>query len=136
MILSIIPARLDGAEIGDSVYTRAGASQYVEIGTEVVIEDFDADEMMVAIRTLEGLPLWVHPTDLSTNKPFKVGDIVRDEDFLELPIGTTVASRTVKGIWQVINNSGGMKTIGNTTVYSAEELIGTIIWMPDLTDPF
>lgn len=137
MILSIIPAQLDGAVIGDSVYTRAGVSQYVEVGTEAIIEGFDADEMQVAIRTLDGLTLFVHPTDLSTNKPFKVGDMVREDDFLELPIGTTIAGGTVKGIWQVINNSGGLKTIGNTTTYSAESLKGIIIWMPeDLTTPF
>lgn len=137
MILSIIPAQLDGAEIGDSVYTRAGAAVYVDVGTEVVIEEFDADEMQVEVRTPDGTSLWVHPTDLSTNKPFKVGDMVRDDDMLELPIGTTIAGKTVKGIWQVIDNKGGLKTIGNTTTYSAESLMGTIIWMPeDLTTPF
>lgn len=137
MILSIIPAQLDGADIGDHVYTRDEAAQYVEAGTEVIIEDFDADEMQVAIKTLSGERLWVHPTDLSTNKPFKVGDMVREDDILELPIGTTIAGNTVRGIWQVVDNKGGLKTIGNATTYSSDSFKGSIIWMPEgLTAPF
>lgn len=133
MILSIIPAQLDGACIGDSVYT-INSSVYVEAGTEVVIEDFDADEMQVMVSSPDVGTLWVHPTDLSTNKPFKVGDMVRDDDVLELPVGTTLYD---KGIWQVADNKGGLKTIGNTTTYSAEAFKGKIIWMPeDLTDIF